>query len=962
MRELIGQKLGDYEILSELGRGAMGIVYKARQYSLDRHVALKVLAPELARDEHYIERFKREAIIAATIVHPNIVTVYDAGAHLDLDTGERLHYFAMEYVEGETVQQRLVRQDCIPADEVAAIGVRVAEGLASAWKKARIIHRDIKPSNIFLSRDGKVKIGDLGLARVVGDAQSSLTATGAIIGTAYYMSPEQARGEGDVDFRGDIYSLGCTLYRMLCGKHLYEGAFASVIVKHLTEPPPSIRMVMPDCPMALVKVIEKMLAKHPSGRHQTYAELIEELRQAHEQVLAGDAQEEDEAEAHAPVSLKQMALGGIAAVVAIAGVLWWVPWQERDAGTLPANSRQADERRQHDVGSTLSESAGVPPAEARKDTPSPGPGTATPAPVVIASVTKAAESSSAAKIETSPKPSNVAANPLAAGVTPALAAKPVVAPVAADPFLKEVAALPPELQVARVVAKMKELNPTFDGKETHKIENGAVTDLALSTIGVTDITPLKALPLLKRLTLASASAAQKGSLSDLSPLKGLPLTWLYCQNNPISDLSPLRDMPLTVLSLGVTQVSDLAPLVGMKLTVLSVNDTAVSDLSPLAGMPLSVLWCNNSKVTDLSPLQGMPLRELRCDFVAARDAAILRGIKTLAKINGATPAAFWLQVGPIVASAAASSRVQTGQSLMTSIGMELVSIPPGEFMLGSTPEEREWAMSPRNGGSRELMVRVEGEQPRKAVIRQGFWLGRTEVTVGQWKQFVKATGYETDGEKAGVSFAQKGGNTWSSHVEGANWKNPRFEIETRDNHPVCCISWNDAMAFCAWLDKLEQGRGRLPAGCKVRLPTEAEWEYACRASTQTKFWWGDAQEDGEGRLNWSWMRQGPIRVTPVDHYGARGRNRFGLADMLGNVWEWCLDGFDASGAHAEFWAGDEFQRVTRGGALGAGPGRPRCARREARPPSYSSAICGFRIACGVPPAETPTKTGTNRQR
>ncbi|MCX6906433.1 MAG: serine/threonine-protein kinase [Verrucomicrobia bacterium] len=321
MRELI---LPDYEILSELGHGAMGIVYKAQQYSLDRFVALKVLAPELARDPTYIERFKREAIIAATVVHPNIVTVYEAGAHLNLDTGERVHYFVMEYVEGETMQQRLARQNRIPADEVAAIGVRIAEGLESAWKKARVIHRDIKPSNIFLSNDGDVKIGDLGLARVAGDAQSSLTATGAIIGTAYYMSPEQARGKDDVDFRSDIYSLGCALYRMLCGKHPFEGSFANVIVQHLTEPPPGIRTIVPDCPMSIVRVIEKMLAKDPSGRQQTYAELIEELRQAHERILFREPPQADEAEAAAPVSRKQMtlALGVIAAAVAVVGVLW----------------------------------------------------------------------------------------------------------------------------------------------------------------------------------------------------------------------------------------------------------------------------------------------------------------------------------------------------------------------------------------------------------------------------------------------------------------------------------------------------------------------------------------------------------------------------------------------------------------------------------------------------------------
>lgn len=292
--------------------------------------------------------------------------------------------------------------------------------------------------------------------------------------------------------------------------------------------------------------------------------------------------------------------------------------------------------------------------------------------------------------------------------------------------------------------------------------------------------------------------------------------------------------------------------------------------------------------------------------------------------------------------------------------MELVSIPPGEFMLGSTPKEREWAMSSGAGGSKDFSLQFEGEQPRKAVIRQGFWLGRTEVTVGQWKQFVAATGYQTDGERAGASFAPIGGGAWSNRAEGADWKNPHFEIEMRDNHPVSCISWNDATAFCAWLDKEERRKGRLPAGFRVRLPTEAEWEYACRAGKQTKFWWGDAQEDGEGRVNWSWKRKGPPCIAPVDSFGARGRNKFGLADMLGNVWEWCLDGFDAKGAHAEIWTGDESQRVARGGAFGGGPGRPRCAFREGRSPSYSSAACGFRVACGPSPAEAAPKAGTNR--
>jgi len=854
---------------------------------------------------------------------------------LNLDTGERLHYFVMEYVEGETVQQRLARDERIPADEVAAIGVRVAEGLQTAWKKARIIHRDIKPSNIFLSRDGDVKIGDLGLARIAGDAQASLTATGAIVGTAYYMSPEQARGKDDLDFRSDIYSLGCALYRMLSGKHPFEGVFADVIVQHLTERPPGLRTILPDCPMFIVRVIEKMLAKDPSGRHQSYAELTEDLRQAHERIVIGEAQAPGKAKAATSASGRQMVLvlGSLAIAAAVAGLLWWSPWQQSRPGVPPVQERKTNLLPVQPSTTEQPErpSRVVPPKPAEKLPPPPAP--------IVATATNLPAEPPAKTATNVPPPAVEKPAP-----TPKPAAETAPA-VALDPFLKEVAALPPAQQVTRVVAKLKELNPNFDGKETRKIENGAVTELALSTIGVSDIAPLKALPHLKKLTLASTSAKQKGALSNLSPLKGLPLTWLYCQNNPVGDLSPLHGMPLTVLSAGFTRVSDLSPLAGMKLTVLSCDNTPVNDLSPLADMPLTILWCNNTKVTDLSSLGKLPLKELRCDFVVTRDAAILRGIKTLETINNLPAAMFWKRVGPLAANAAAAPRVQTGQPLLTSIGLELVPIPPGEFMLGSTAAEREWAASAEGGRAMEPALRAEGDPPRKAVIRQPFWLGRTEVTVRQWKQFVEATKYETDAEKGGRCWGPSDPRTWR-HMTGLSWKNPHLGDAPKDNEPVCCVSWNDAVAFCAWLDGRERSKGTLPAGCKLRLPTEAEWEYACRAGAQTKFWWGGAPEKGEGRLNWNWKQQDQPALTPADHYGAKGRNKFGLADMLGNVWEWCLDDFDSNGAHAELWRGHSELRVMRGGAFGGGPGLPRCAFRESRPAGESAAHGGFRVCCG----------------
>ncbi|MCX6906627.1 MAG: SUMF1/EgtB/PvdO family nonheme iron enzyme [Verrucomicrobia bacterium] len=277
--------------------------------------------------------------------------------------------------------------------------------------------------------------------------------------------------------------------------------------------------------------------------------------------------------------------------------------------------------------------------------------------------------------------------------------------------------------------------------------------------------------------------------------------------------------------------------------------------------------------------------------------------------------------------------------------LELVGIPPGEFMLGSTQEEQAWAA--QNGSSKNI-VSQEGDQPRKTMIKEGFWLGRTEVTVGQWKEFVTATGYKTDAEKKGyVDYALLTKGQPGSRGDGLSWRDPGFGEPPRDTHPVCCVSWNDAVAFCEWLTERERKAGRLTHGHAVRLPTEAEWEYACRAGTQTKFWWGESSEDGKDRLNWGGKEDGFEYVAPVDSYGERGRNGFGLADMLGNVYEWCLDEFDAKQAHEECYKGDPRARVLRGGAFYYGPGIDRCAFRHKNPPDRSVSFNGFRVAMGI---------------
>ena len=277
---LEGQIFGEFEILGKLGEGGMGAVYKARQTSLKRLVALKTLQGSLASDGEFIARFQREAIAAASLNHPNLVQVYSAGETAGL------HWFAMEFVEGESAQARVKRKERLAPAEAVAIGIHIATALEYGWRKAQLIHRDIKPDNIFLSTDGEVKLGDLGLAKSVNETQS-LTMTGSAMGTPHYVSPEQAEGKKDVDLRADIYSLGCTLFHLLTGRTPYAGETAmAVMLKHISSPVANLRAALPGCPEPLARAVTKMMAKQPSARQQNYTEVLADLRRAYDAITA----------------------------------------------------------------------------------------------------------------------------------------------------------------------------------------------------------------------------------------------------------------------------------------------------------------------------------------------------------------------------------------------------------------------------------------------------------------------------------------------------------------------------------------------------------------------------------------------------------------------------------------------------------------------------------------------------
>ena len=263
-------RIGDFELLGKLGEGAMGAVYKARQLSRGRVVALKVLRRELISDSNYLSRFQREARLAARVRHPNAIEVYEAGQ------GGGVHYIVMEYVGGAPLSKLLAAG---PMDEEQALRLvrDLADALAAVHEQG-IVHRDIKPENIMVSWNGVPKLMDLGIARRFDGAGASITRTGQLIGSPAYMSPEQCRGCDDLDARSDIYSLGATLFQMVCGRYLFEGKTASAIIhQHVAAPRPDPRSLYPRLSEGVCGILSKMLAKTPDARHSDCAELVREI-------------------------------------------------------------------------------------------------------------------------------------------------------------------------------------------------------------------------------------------------------------------------------------------------------------------------------------------------------------------------------------------------------------------------------------------------------------------------------------------------------------------------------------------------------------------------------------------------------------------------------------------------------------------------------------------------------------
>ncbi len=274
-----GVTLGGCRIERRIGHGGMGDVFLAEQLSMRRKVALKILSPSFAASFDVIHRFQHEVRILARLNHPNIVTALEAG------TDQGYHYLVMSYVDGEAMDRIIAARSTISEREALAVAIEIAGALDYAWERYQVIHRDIKPGNIMIDRKDQVWLMDLGIGKSLG-ATGTLTATGKALGSPHYMSPEQAAGQADADFRSDIYSLGVTTFHMVTGQTPFTGATLNeIIASHIHSPTPLARVRNPTVSEPCEQLLQVMMAKRPEQRQQTWSRVIADLKR----VAAGRA-------------------------------------------------------------------------------------------------------------------------------------------------------------------------------------------------------------------------------------------------------------------------------------------------------------------------------------------------------------------------------------------------------------------------------------------------------------------------------------------------------------------------------------------------------------------------------------------------------------------------------------------------------------------------------------------------
>jgi len=898
MEDLTGKQLGPYQIVSQLGVGGMATVFKAYQPKMDRYVALKILPRHFSKNPEFIHRFSQEARLIAKLEHPHILPVHDFGE------SDGYTYLAMRLVEGGSLSDLLQNHGKLELTKINRIISQAGEALDYAHKEG-VIHRDFKPSNVLIDKFENYLLTDFGIAKLV-ETTSHLTHTGGILGTPTYISPEQGSGKL-IDSRSDIYSLGVVLYQMVVGDVPYKADTPmAVIFKHIQDPLPLPRQKVPDLPEPVERVILKALAKNPDDRYSTAFDLINALKRAIDQPTAPiqEVQEPD-------------------------------PDLEPTKVVRETISELPEEPRPEIVKPKVAE---------EKKTPPRGVWVYGVLVIFLLAIFAGAGwyyynnifiSEPILKVNSNPSGADVYVDGGHVGISPVqveelkpgthkiLISKDRYQDYEKDLFIQE--------GKHRVIQAKLAPKP-FGDLEVNSNPSGAEVIIDDDKRGITPIA-IKDLPKGTHIVMVKKEgfdpwqdtieiiSLEKAQISaNLITIHG----GLDISSNPSEAIVYIDEKEVGKTPLVLKEVQKGRRIIKLKKVDFDVWKKEV--------------YVKAAEVFKIKAVLGISYGDLKVLSTPNDAEVIINGMskgktpliihklskgktKIEIKKEGYEKKTLWvsLEAGEDKTLDIRLNRI--AMSISNNLGMEFVYIPPGTFTMGSPSNEP---------------GRNKNEKQHQVTLTQGFYMQTTEVTVGQWRAFVRDTAYRSEAETEGYIYIRIGKKL--SKEKGLYWDKTRFS-QTESN-PVTCVSWNDVQSYIKWLNQKE--------GNTYRLPTESQWEYACRAGSITAFANGGISEINCGydphlnAMGW-YCGNSKKKTHPV---AKKKPNDWGLYDMHGNVWEWCQEWY---GKYPSSLVANPTgppggtHRVIRGGHFNKYARHCRSALRGKAPPDARGLGLGFRL-------------------
>lgn len=897
------RSFGDYELLAEIARGGMGVVFKARQVSLKRIVAVKmILAGQLSGDAD-VRRFHAEAAAAAHLDHPCIVPVYEVGQH------QGQHYFSMGFVDGPSLAKQ-VASGPLPPREAAELVVKVAGAIAYAHERG-VIHRDLKPGNILLDKNRQPRVTDFGLAKrtsttAEGSGVEALTATGQILGTPSYMPPEQAAGKSDVGPLADVYSLGAVLYTLLTGRPPFQSAnMVDTLLAVLEEEPIAPRKLVSSLPLDLSTICLKCLEKEPHRRYGSASELADELQRYLNgaPILARPiSRVERAARWIARHPKKAGATGfGLLAVVLVASIVsaqMRAVREESDRQLLVA-AEENDRRR----AESLVEAVLTAPSEA--------------VPYAVENLRPLSRHALPILRARFSEENGAKNQRLHAAL--ALAALGEVDEAFFVDAIVDSSAAESRSILAALVAKPETVIPQLTARAEEETRPETKARLALSLLELGD--PAVARELVK---ISPDPAFRTTLIHQAAP------TWRVSAARLLNETADSAVRYSLCLGVGLSPAERFSPdekkELGQVLTKLYQD-------APDGATHSAADWTLRQWQVDLPKLPRGKL----ADKPASRDWFVNRQGMTLIQIAADR---FMMGVAPTVVETPAGKSVE---------------------FLGGTP----WASFTSLTGPGGVVTARGQTGPRvEARLTRPYWLANREVTVAQFEAFVQDAKY------------------FDAHPAerlGENFRGYDKRISKTADSPVQNVRWEDAALYCNWLSRqegltpcyerkivsqqLSQPEEKVPADGKVpavevvewvlkpesngyRLPTEPEWECACRAGADTRFCFGN----GESLIGSYavYVMNSEQSAQPV---GSKLPNARGIFDMHGNVDEWCQDGYAEKlpgGADSLVAGVAGMSRIFRGGNFSCTHETCQAAMRMNTSLSSQAPVLGFRVALVQP--------------